>query len=189
MIEIRRKLEHADAAPVAGRLVLPFEQRQKSRLRTRLDSGEEVAVLLARGLPLRGGDRLGANDGRIFEVVAAVEPVVEVTCSSPTGLVRAAYHLGNRHVAVQVGDGFLRIAPDHVLEQMLSGLGASLTVKSAAFEPEAGAYAGAHRHGEDTAAGRIHEHGADAHPSAHRHGPGAHHAHHGTHGAGDEDAG
>src|SRR5690348_5550342 len=88
-----------------AQLVLPFEARQKSRLRTRLASGEEVGLLLDRGTVLRGGDQLLASDGRVVEVVAAEEEVSVVTAADPWQLARAAYHLGNRHVAVQVGQG------------------------------------------------------------------------------------
>ena len=139
--------------------------RQKSRLRTRLVNGEDAWLLLPRGEILRGGDKLLAGDGRIVEVIAQPEAVIHVKCADATALARAAYHLGNRHVAVQVGDGFLRIAADHVLEDMLKGLGATLTPMRAPFEPEAGAYGvhgahggGHHHHGdESTHGGRIHE--------------------------------
>ena len=119
------------------RVVLSFEQRQKSRLRAKLESGEEVALMLPRGRILRGGDRVATTDGREVEIVGAPEKLLHIESSS---LAKVAYHLGNRHVAVQVGDGFLRIAEDHVLEQMLRGLGARVTHVEAPFEPEAGAY-------------------------------------------------
>ena len=118
------------------KLVLPFEERQKSRLRARLESGEEVAILRPRGSVLRGGDVVWSA-GRKFEVVAAPEKLLHIESDS---LARIAYHLGNRHVLVQVGEGFLRIAEDHVLEAMLLGLGARVTHIEAPFEPEAGAY-------------------------------------------------
>ena len=118
------------------KLVLPFEERQKSRLRARLESGEEVAILRPRGSVLRGGDVVWSG-GTKFEVVAAPEKLLHIESDS---LARVAYHLGNRHVLVQVGEGFLRIAEDHVLEAMLLGLGARVTHIEAPFEPEAGAY-------------------------------------------------
>jgi len=161
MIEITSKIANAQA-PVAGQLRLPFELRQKSRLRAKLVSGEEAALILPRGEILRGGDKVAASDGRVFEVLAAPEKLLHVECASPTALARAAYHLGNRHVAVQVGDGFLRIAEDHVLEEMLRGLGASVTHLEAPFEPEAGAYGGGHHHHGDEPRYRlakIHEYG------------------------------
>jgi len=98
---------------------------------------------------LRGGDLVQASDGRVIEVVAEPEALLHVTCGSPAALARAAYHLGNRHVPVQVGEGYLRLAADHVLEAMLKGLGATVTPINAPFEPEAGAYAsGGHHHHE-----------------------------------------
>src|SRR5947208_3274345 len=88
-------------------LTLPFELRQKSRLRARLDSGEEIALFVPRGRVLRGGDRLLDDDGAIVEVRAAAEVVSRVPCADPRMLARAAYHLGNRHVAVEVGASWL----------------------------------------------------------------------------------
>jgi urease accessory protein len=164
MIELRTKLATRDGeaeGPVSGQLRLPFELRQKTWMRAQLVSGEEVALLLPRGEVLRGGERLLASDGRVIEVVAEEEAVVHVTCASAEALTRAAYHLGNRHVAVQVGVGFLRIASDHVLEEMLRRLGAELSPVRAPFEPEAGAYGGGHSHGgAPQGKARIHGYGA-----------------------------
>ncbi len=130
-------------------LVLPFERRQKSRLRVRLESGEEAALMLARGTILRGGDRLLADDGRIVQVVAADEAVLHVSAENSRQLARAAYHLGNRHVPLQIGADWLRLEQDHVLKDMLLGLSVTVTEQSAPFEPEAGAYGGGHRHHHD----------------------------------------
>jgi urease accessory protein len=118
-------------------LILSFEQRQKSRLRAKLDSGEEVALVLPRGRVLRGGDRVTTTDGRVVEIVGAPEKLLHIESES---LAKVAYHLGNRHVAVQMGEGFLRIAEDHVLEEMLRRLGARVSHVEAPFEPETGAY-------------------------------------------------
>jgi urease accessory protein len=146
-----------DAAPTA-RLTLDFDARTKSRLRTQLADGEEVGLFLPRGTILRGGDRLLAADGRIVEVVAAPEDLIEARCADAFALARAAYHLGNRHVAVQVGAGWLRIQADHVLETMLTGLGAEVASLTAPFEPEAGAYAHGHHHAERGATeAKIHQ--------------------------------
>jgi urease accessory protein len=162
MIEIRSRFPlkpHAEyQVNLRGRLVLPFDMRQKSRLRATLTTGEEVAIVLPRGQVLRGGDWVVASDGRVIEVVAQPEKVLHVLCAAPHLLSRAAYHLGNRHVPVQVGDGWLRITADHVLARMLEGLGARLTPMEAAFEPEAGAYGAHHRHDNESGhGGRIHE--------------------------------
>ncbi len=138
-------------------LVLPFELRQKSRLRTRLASGEEMGLFLERGTLLRGGDYLISNDGRVILVIAAAEAVLKVTCASSQDLTRAAYHLGNRHVPVEVGNGWLRLGADHVLADMLRGLGAKVSEEISPFEPEAGAYGGGHQHGDGGHTGVIHQ--------------------------------
>jgi len=161
MLEIKTKLA-AGSNGAQAQLKLPFDLRQKSRLRTRLTDGEEAWLMLPRGEVLRGGDKLLANDGRVIEVVSEAEDVLHVECANAMALTRAAYHLGNRHVPVQVGDGFLRIAADHVLSEMLKGLGATLTTMRAPFEPEAGAYGthgGGHHHHNDEGGhgGKIHE--------------------------------
>lgn len=135
------QLSGGAAASASERLVLPFDARCKSRLRTQLESGEEAGLFLARGIVLRGGDRLLANDGRIVEVVAADEALMEARSGGPLALARAAYHLGNRHVAVQLTTDWLRFAADHVLGEMVRGLGLPVTEVVAPFEPEAGAYA------------------------------------------------
>lgn len=140
-------------------LELPFELRQKSRLRTRLDDGEEVGLFLERGRVLRGGDRLLANDGRVVQVKARAEAVLDVYAANAITLTRAAYHLGNRHVQLQVGDGWLRLLDDYVLRAMLEQIGGlRLENKTAPFEPEAGAYGGGHHHGDEPSSpARIHE--------------------------------
>jgi urease accessory protein len=144
-------------------LTLPFELRQKSRLRTTLASGEEVGLFLERGEVLRGGDFLLGEDGRVIRVVARHEQVLDIVCESPEALARVAYHLGNRHVPLQVGENWLRILDDHVLRQMVEGLGAKTVARDAAFEPEAGAYAAGHRHDAPaTHGGIIHEFGRGA---------------------------
>ena len=150
-------LYNGDAAP-AARLELNFDARTKSRLRTQLAEGEEVGLFLPRGTILRGGDRLQAQDGRVVEVVSAPEDLLEARCADAFALARVAYHLGNRHVAVQVGEGWLRIQTDHVLKTMLTGLGADVHALSAPFEPEAGAYAHGHHHAERGATeAKIHQ--------------------------------
>jgi len=163
MLEIKAKLKVRRSAynlEVRGRLELPFESRQKSRLRAKLASGEEVGLMLPRGEILRGGDLVTASDGRVIEIVSQPEKLLHVETKD---LAKAAYHLGNRHVPVQVGEGFLRIAEDHVLEEMLRKLGASVSHVEAPFEPEAGAYAGGHQHQHDEMGhgGKIHEFGHD----------------------------
>lgn len=130
----------AETAKAAALLTLPFEQRQKSRQRVRLDDGREAAILLPRGTVLRHGDHLRTREGVLIRVVAAPETVSTAFSADAVLLLRAAYHLGNRHVPVQVGAGWLRYLGDHVLDDMLRQLGLDVVVEAAPFQPEAGAY-------------------------------------------------
>ncbi len=135
-------IERADEiAPAQATLTLPFELRQKSRLRAQLDDGTEVALLLPRGMVLRHGDRLRAVNGLVIEVRAAAEAVSTAFTKDTTLLARACYHLGNRHVPLQIGDTWLRYVHDHVLDGMVAQLGLRVFPERAPFEPEAGAYA------------------------------------------------
>ena len=138
--------------PATERLVLPFDLRCKCRLRTQLASGEEAGLFLERGSVLRTGERLLANDGRVVEVVAASEAVMEVRSGDALLLARAAYHLGNRHVAVELQTELVRFARDPVLGEMVRGLGLAVIECEAPFDPERGAYGG---------------HGGHAHPHGH----------------------
>lgn len=135
--------------PADELVTLPFEVRQKSRFRTTLDSGRELLVRLPHGTQLRHGALLGASDGVVIEVRAAAETLSVVECSDPHLLSRAAYHLGNRHIPLQIDPGRLSYQHDHVLDDMLRKLGLTPTVEQRPFEPEAGAY-GAH--------GSVHAH-------------------------------
>jgi len=172
MLEIKAKLKIARAAyrlEVKGRLQLPYESRCKHGVEAKLASGEEVSLLLPRGEILRGGDLVTASDGRVIEVLAEPEKLLHIEADS---LPRIAYHLGNRHVPVQVGEGFLRIAVDHALEEMLQKLGAKVTEIEAPFEPETDAYSGGqqHQHDEMGRGGKIHDHGdRDHHDHDHDH--------------------
>jgi urease accessory protein len=151
MLSITERLPRTNDEPHDDSVVLPFDLRQKSRLRVRLQSGIEAALTLSRGSILRGGDRLLSGDGRIVQVIAADEPVLHVTATSSQQLMRAVYHLANRHVPLQIGcssngEAWLRLEQDHVLKEMLLGLGMSVVEQQAPFEPEAGAYGGGHHH-------------------------------------------
>jgi urease accessory protein len=157
MLVVQVKLDAT--VPHDALLVLPFELRQKSRLRTTVAGGEEIGLFLERGTVLQDGECLKAEDGRVVRVSAADENLIEVRCKDASALARAAYHLGNRHTPVQVGAGWLRLAADDVLAGMLRGLGAAVTPVCAPFEPEAGAYAaGHHAHSSEAKhAGIIHD--------------------------------
>ena len=181
-------------SPVIGEVSLAFERRQRSRLRVVLDAGvragEAVGIELARGSVLRDGDLLAGADGGAIRVRAAPERLLHLTTEGPLALARLAYHLGNRHVPVQVGDGWLRIADDHVLARMAEGLGARAQAVLAPFEPESGAYGhgavtgdrhgAGHEHAHEHAHGHGHEHGHE-----HRHEHGHEHGHEHPRGHGD----
>lgn len=149
-------------------LTLPFELRQRSRLVARSDAGRELLLQLPRGGVLRHGTLLRASDGTVLEVRAAPESLSVVESDNPALLLRAAYHLGNRHVALQIDARGLRYLHDHVLDAMLVGLGLSPRAQEAPFEPEHGAYGHSHSHSH----GQAHSHeGAPASPghAAHSH--------------------
>jgi urease accessory protein len=148
----------ADAV-VTDVLELPFDLRERSRLRARLLSGDEIGIDLPVGTLLHHGSKLRLADGRVVAVEACTEQLLEVRAADAAGLARIAYHVGNRHVPVQVGDGWLRILPDHVLEAMVKGLGGKVQTVSSRFEPERGAYGHSHvhhQHDDEGHGGRIH---------------------------------
>jgi urease accessory protein len=147
MLTLNTKVDRADS--IFAELVLPYEMRENSRLRTALSWGEEVAIFTVRGTVLRNNDLLRGDDGRVVQIIAAQEPTYRVTCHTSYNLLRCAFHLGNRHTQTQVGEGFLRILQDNVLKEMLEGLGATVTAENAQFEPEAGAYSGGGHHHHD----------------------------------------
>ena len=132
---------------VSTTLTLPYEQRIKSRLRVVLDNGRQAGLFLNRGEILRCGDRLSADDGYLVEVVAAKEKVSTGHADSTGALCLACYHLGNRHIALEIGDTWVRYLHDHVLDEMVARLGLAVKTGMFPFEPEAGAY-GQHHHGD-----------------------------------------
>lgn len=154
MIEVHEVLHEPLTA--SELLVLPFELRQKSRLRATSEAGTEFALLLPRGTVLRDGDRLRAANGTLIAVQAAAEPVSTARSDDVMRFARVCYHLGNRHVPLQVGTGWLRYLADHVLDKMVEELGLTVVHEQAAFEPEAGAY---HQHGQAGAGVFLRHHG------------------------------
>lgn len=161
----------------AATVVLDWDTRQKSRFDTEDSQGRTLGVFLPRGSVVRGGDVLVGEDGSLIKVVATPQPVLVVrTCpehGAPIDLLRAAYHLGNRHVQLEVQPNLLHLEPDHVLADMLRQMHLIVTEELAPFEPEGGAYAaGGHGHGH------AHEHqGAHDHAHDHRHDHGHGHEH------------
>lgn len=150
--------EYADNNEEASEfLELPFELRQKARFKATLASGTEVGLQLARGKILRSGEKLKAEDGSIVEIKAAPESVTTVTCNDPLQLAKICYHLGNRHVPLQVMQGQCRYLHDHVLDEMVLLLGGEVMCEKASFEPEAGAYAN-HSHAGHSNSPSSHSH-------------------------------
>lgn len=131
---------------ILSTLTLPFHERQKSRCRVALDNGMPAALSLPRGKALRAGDLLQAEDGSVIEIRAATETVSTASSSSPLLLAHACYHLGNRHVPLQIGQGWCRYLHDHVLDEMVRALGLEVLAEQTPFEPVDGAY-GAHAGG------------------------------------------
>ncbi len=178
----------------ANTVELDWDVRQKSRFDAVDSAGRQLGVFLPRGSAVRGGDVLVAEDGSMIRVVAAPQAVLRIThCSehgTPFDLIRAAYHLGNRHVPIELKPDHLKIEPDHVLADMLRAMHLIVREVNEPFEPEGGAYsAGGHGHGHE------HDHGHEAHgheAHAHEHDHGHDHAHdhspgHGDHGHGHHD--
>jgi urease accessory protein len=161
---------------------LAWDVRQRSRFDATDSEGRRLGVFLPRGSVVRGGDVLVVADGSLVSVRAAPETVLVVRADpqrgSPFDLLRAAYHLGNRHVQLELAPDHLKLEPDHVLAEMLRGMGLAVSQAQAPFEPEAGAY-GAHGHGRPQSGGPVH---GNAHGHDHAHGHGAHHHEHAGHG-------
>jgi urease accessory protein len=162
VLKVQRRTDTGTPSDV---LALPYDDRKKSRLRAITEQGREVAIVLERGSQLRDGDLLAADGGEVLLVRAAPEQVSDTSSADARLLARAAYHLGNRHVPLQIELGALRYQHDHVLDAMLRELGLEVIVRTAPFEPEAGAYA----HGASSG-GPPHSHGGEPHT----HGAGAH---------------
>ncbi|MEZ8631734.1 urease accessory protein UreE [Vibrio lentus] len=141
MIELTQLNTQIQNAP-DGYLSLPIDSRIKSRLKVMLDDGRNAGLFLPRGHILRGGEQLSSECGLVVEVKAAPETVSTVYCEDLLLLTRVAYHLGNRHVPLQVEAGWVRYQHDHVLDEMVEGLGATVTTEKQPFEPEGGAYGG-----------------------------------------------
>ena len=151
----------------AATVELDWDVRQKSRFAATDSTGRELGIFLPRGTVVRGGDVLVAEDGSLVRVLAAPQPVLVITActqhGTPFDLTRAAYHLGNRHVPIELQPDHLKIEPDHVLADLLRAMHLTVTETQAAFEPEGGAYAaGGHGHGHGHSHGHHHDHGHEA---------------------------
>jgi len=172
----------------AHTITLDWDTRQKSRFDATDSQGRLLGVFLPRGTVVRGGDVLVAEDGSLVRVEAAPQSVLRITActahGSPFDLTRAAYHLGNRHVPIELQPDHLKIEPDHVLADMLRAMHMTVVTVSEPFEPESGAYgdhgASAHGHGHSDEHGHEHGHMGHAHADQaepHVHGPDCQHEH------------
>ena len=134
----------------AGRLslTLDYGQRSKSRLRAALDQGGDAGIFLPRGSIMNDGDCLTGEHGQTVKIIAAAERVSEASCRDALRFARACYHLGNRHVPLQILPQRLRYQKDQVLDEMMRELGLRVETRELPFEPEPGAYHGGHRHSE-----------------------------------------
>ena len=179
MIRATRVLgQHRWGQAPADTVVLDFDDRHRRRMAMTGTRGLEFLLDLENAVALRGGDALVLDDGRLIEVVAAPEPLVEIRGADPHHLIRVAWHLGNRHLPTQIMPKGLRIRRDHVIEEMVKGLGARVIEIEAPFDPEGGAYASAgHDHGHDDHG--HHDHAG--HDHSHDHGHHHHHDEHGEH--------
>jgi len=152
----------------AATIELDWDVRQKSRFDATDSQGRQIGIFLPRGTAVRGGDVLVAEDGSLIRVIAAPQPVLRIThCTAhgtPFDLTRAAYHLGNRHVPIELKPDHLKIEPDHVLADMLRSMHLIVVAVEEAFEPEGGAY-GSHEHGHGS-----HDHHSHDHDHGHSHG-------------------
>src|SRR5215468_4442862 len=184
--------QHRWTEAPADTVVLDFDDRHRRRMAMTGTRGLEFLLDLENAVALRGGDALVLDDGRLIEVVAAPEPLVEIRGADPLHLVRIAWHLGNRHLPTQIVGKGLRIRRDHVIEAMVKGLGARVIEIEAPFDPEGGAYAAGHAaHDHDhghTGHHHDHDHHHDhGHHHDHDHAHGDHHHHHDDHHHHDEE--
>lgn len=188
MLELTKRLSEQEAAgidssEILDNLILPYELRIRGRLRATTETKVDVGLFLDRGPVLRDGDLLQAKTGEIVRIRAAEEQVVTARIENGQPLARLCYHLGNRHVTLAIGmddkGAYVRITPDHVLEELAERLGATLIHHTAPFDPEPGAYTQAgysHGHGNGHSHGHSHEH-SHSHDHGHSHG----HSHKHTH--------
>jgi urease accessory protein len=181
------KPQHRWTEAPADTVVLDFDDRHRRRMAMTGTRGLVFLLDLENAVALRGGDALVLEDGKLVEVVAAPERLIEIKGADPHHLIRLAWHLGNRHLPTQVMPRALRIRRDHVIEAMVRGLGARVVEIEAPFDPEGGAYAGAgHDHGHE-AHTHDHAHHGHSHDPGHRdnhghHDDHDHHHHHDDHG-------
>lgn len=153
----------SDKTKSISSLTLPYDRRIISRQRVELDNGQEAGLFLPRGTVLQADDVLASETGEHVTIIAAAESVSSIYTDDALLLARVCYHLGNRHVPLQIESGMVRYQHDHVLDDMVRGLGLLVTVEQASFEPETGAYGGSH-HSHEHSHAHNHDH---SHSHAH----------------------
>ncbi len=178
------KPHHRWTEAPADTVVLDFDDRHRRRMAMTGTRGLEFLLDLEHATALRGGDALQLEDGRLIEVVAAPEPLLEIRTREPHHLIRLAWHLGNRHLPTQIMPKALRIRRDHVIQAMVKGLGARVIEIEAPFDPEGGAYAASghdHTHGPAHDHDHVHDHTCDHEHGHHHHDDHGDHEHHHGH--------
>ncbi|WP_067515396.1 urease accessory protein UreE [Endozoicomonas ascidiicola] len=145
MLKFTERLSEA-SSHYSDELLLPFDERKRGRLKAVTRNGQQAGIFIERGEVMRDGTLLQAETGEVIRVTAANEAVTTARCNDPLLFARACYHLGNRHVPLQIGDNWLRFQIDHVLDEMVVLLGLEVSHAEAPFEPENGAYAKGHSH-------------------------------------------
>lgn len=169
------RARHRWTEPPADTVLLDFDDRHRRRMAMTATRGLEFLLDLENAVAMRGGDALLLEDGRLIEVVAAAEPLLEIRGSDPHHLIRVAWHLGNRHLPTQIMPKALRIRRDHVIEAMVKGLGARVVEIEAPFDPEGGAYEGGPDHAHDPHTHEDHAHHDSRGHGHHHHRDGDHH--------------
>ncbi len=154
------------SGPAADHIMLDHDARHRRRWVYTADHGTMFLLDLARATVLNHGDAVQLSDGRLVEILAAPEALVEVTAAYPSVMMRLAWHIGNRHLPAELHPHAIRLRDDHVINAMLEGLGATVTKIDAPFTPEGGAYSGG-GHGHDHGHGHAHNHGHDHHHHDH----------------------
>ena len=159
MLKFEKKLQSDNNKQADATLTLTLDERIKSRLKVKLDNGQEAGLFFEKGVSFEDGDLIiSSNKELIVEIKAANETLSTIYSDDPLLIARAAYHLGNRHMPLQIEQGKLRYQHDHVLDAMVQGLGLVVKVEQAPFQPESGAYSG----------------GSHSHQHSHQH---SHHSH------------
>ena len=160
MLKLIERLPNESKA-FTDELLLPFDERKRGRLKAVTVNGQDAGIFIDRGEVMRDGTLLQAETGEVIRITAANEAVTTARCGDPLTFARACYHLGNRHVPLQIGNNWLRYQIDHVLDEMVTLLGLELDHEQAPFEPENGAYAKGHSHHHS------HDHGHGHHEHHH----------------------